>query len=236
MSDSPRKRVSATLVIWVVVAVLVVAAAAFAFPYWWPVVKDPEIIHGWLTASGIWAPVILVFLQALQIVLFVIPGEVTQIAAGWMFGFSWGSVLAIMGAVLGSAAAFGLARRFGLPLVHRLAGPQAVAKFDGLMESPKFIGSIFFLFLIPGIPKDILCYVAGLSSLKFFPFLIISTIARLPGILGSSLMGKALFQGDWRLLAIVAGGALLLFGVGWLFREAIFKFIERFATKHKEAE
>ena len=218
------------------IAVLVVALAAFAAPFWWPYIQDPQRLRDALTAAGVWSPVIFVFLQALQVVVFAIPGEVTQIAAGWVFGFTWGSVLAVIGAVMGSAVAFALARRFGLPLVHRLAGPGTVAKFDGLMESPRFIGSLFLLFLIPGIPKDILCYVAGLSSLKFVPFLIISTIARLPGILGSSLMGKALFQGDWWLLAAIAGAALVLFGIGWLFREAIFSFIERFATKHKESE
>lgn len=235
MPDSPRKPIPFTLIWLILIVVTVVAIAALAAPYWWPLFQDPQKLRDWLKAAGVWSPVVFVFLQALQVVIFAIPGEVTQIAAGWVFGFAWGSVLAVIGTVIGSSAAFALARRFGLPLVHRLAGPEAVAKFDGLMESPRFIGSLFLLFLIPGIPKDILCYVAGLSSLKFIPYLVISTVARLPGILGSSLMGKALFEGDWWLLVAVAGGALVLFGVGWLFRTAIFGFIERFATKHKEA-
>jgi uncharacterized membrane protein YdjX (TVP38/TMEM64 family) len=218
------------------IALMVIALAAFAAPYWWPVFQDPQVIHSWLTASGPWAPIVYVLLQALQIVIFIVPGEVTQIAAGWAFGFGWGSVLSVIGAVLGSAAAFGLARLFGVALVHRIAGQQAVAKFDKLMESPRFIGSIFLLFLIPGVPKDILCYVAGLSSLKFLPFLLFGTVARLPGILGSSLMGKALFHGDWLLLAVIAGVAVVLFGIGWWFRDPIFKLIERVATKHKEVK
>jgi len=236
MSERSRRPVNFTLIWVILIAVLVIATAFLALPYWWPLFKDPQKIREWLTASGAWAPAVYIFLQALQIVIFVLPGEVTQIAAGWVFGFGWGSVLAVVGTILGSSAAFGLARKFGTSLVHKMAGPQATAKFDGLMESPRFIGSLFLLFLIPGIPKDILCYVAGLSSLRFVPFIVISTVARLPGILGSSLMGKALYQGDWTLLAAVAGGALVLFGIGWFFREAIFRFIERFATKHKDAE
>jgi uncharacterized membrane protein YdjX (TVP38/TMEM64 family) len=236
MSDSPRKPVNFTLIWVILVAVLVIATAFLAFPYWWPLFEDPQKLRTLLTSAGIWAPIIFVFLQALQIVVFALPGEVTQIAAGWVFGFGWGTVLIEIGTVVGSATAFALARKFGPSLVHNLAGPSAVAKFDGLMQSPRFIGSIFLLFLIPGIPKDILCYVAGLSQLRFLPFLIISLAARQPGILGSSLMGKALYQGDWWLLAAVAGGALVLFGVGWFFRESIFRFIERFATKHKDAE
>ena len=236
MSDSDRNPLKTSWVLLIMTALLLISLAAFTAPFWWPVFEDPQIVRSWLTSLGVWAPAVYVLLQALQIVVFVIPGEVTQIAAGWAFGFGWGSALSVIGAVIGSAAAFGLARLFGVGLVHRLAGVAAVAKFDRLMESPRFIGSIFLLFLIPGVPKDILCYVAGLSSLKFLPFIILSTVARLPGIFGSSLMGKALFQGDWPLLAGVAGAALVLFGVGWWFREGIFRLIERFTTHRKEAE
>jgi len=86
-------------------------------------------------------------------------------------------------------------------------------------------------FLIPGVPKDILCYVAGLSRLKLIPFLWISTLARMPGIFGSSLMGKALFQNDWGLLVAVAGAALVLFFFGWWFRTPIFTLVERYAVQ-----
>jgi uncharacterized membrane protein YdjX (TVP38/TMEM64 family) len=236
--ESPRpSRPISFPVLFAVLAVIVVAACLlFAEPFWLPIFQDPQKLRDWLSGTGPWAPVLYVFLQALQIVVFVLPGEVTQIAAGWVFGFVWGSVLSVIGAVIGSAAAFLIAHTFGVGLVHRIAGVKAVARFDGLMQSPKFVGSLFLLFLIPGIPKDILCYVAGLSRLKLVPFLVISTVARLPGILGSSLMGKALFHGDWWLLAGVAGGALVLFGVGWWFRDSIFALIERVAVQKTDKE
>jgi len=164
------------------------------------------------------------------VVIFALPGEVSQVAGGYLFGFGLGSLLSVVGIALGSAIAFGLSRWLGVAFVHRIAGPATVAKFDRLMASPKFIGSLFLLFLIPGIPKDILCYVAGLSQVKFFAFLGLSVVARLPGIFGSSLIGKALFQGDWWMLGAVAGAAAVLFGVGWWLREAIFSWVERFAV------
>lgn len=217
------------------IGIATLAAAALAFglnPQLWSALTDPQVARDWLAGWGPWAPVVFVALQILQVVVFVIPGEVTQVAGGWIFGFVTGSALSLLGIMIGSTIAFVLSRRLGVRFVHRIAGPGAVRKFDGLMASPQFVGSLFLLFLIPGIPKDILCYVAGLSQLRFGAFVVVSGLARLPGILGSSLMGKALFQGDWLLLALVGGIALVLFGVGWACREPIFRLVERFALSH----
>jgi len=196
------------------------------------VFSDPQIVRDWLKGWGGWAPVVFIGLQVLQVVVFVLPGEVTQIVGGWLFGFWGGSILSVVGIAIGSTVAFGLTRWWGVRFVHRIAGPETVAKFDHLMASPRFIGSLFLFFLIPGIPKDILCYVAGLSRLKFLPFLLISCLARLPGIFGSSLMGKAVFEGNWPLLAGIATAASVLFGLGWWFREPIFRWVERFTVQH----
>lgn len=237
MSESPSR--TARVLSWLmagIVVVLLVALGWAAWPWIWEVFHDPQSFRDWLRQWGAWSPAVFLLLQALQVVVFAIPGEVTQIAAGWLFGFGLGSLLSLVGIVIGSAIAFGLTRWLGVRFVHRIAGPDTVAKFDDLMASPKFIGSLFLLFLIPGIPKDILCYVAGLSRLKFLPFLFISGLARLPGIFGSSLMGKAVFEQDWVLLGAVAGGALLLFGLGWWFREPIFAWVNRVAVQHDQKD
>jgi uncharacterized membrane protein YdjX (TVP38/TMEM64 family) len=236
MSDTPSP---SKIVPWVVAGLVLAALVwlgVWAWPWIWQVFHDPQAFRDWLKQWGPWSPAVFVALQTLQVVIFAIPGEVTQIAAGWLFGFGLGSLLSLLGIIIGSAIAFGLTRWLGAAFVHRIAGPEAVAKFDGLMASPKFIGSLFLLFLIPGIPKDILCYVAGLSRLKFFPFLAISGLARLPGIFGSSLMGKAVFERDWWLLGGVAVAALVLFGLGWLLREPIFRWVERFAVQKEESK
>ena len=233
---SPRPARSWAWIFLLLGFVAVLSLLVWFFPGWWSVFHDPQVIQDWLEHWGPWAPVVFVVLQTLQVVIFVIPGEVTQIAGGWLFGFSLGSLLSLSGIMLGSAIAFKLTHWLGVKFVHRIAGPETVAKFDGLMASPKFIGSLFLFFLIPGIPKDVLCYVAGLSRLKFWPFLVISGLARLPGIIGSSLMGKAFFDGNWWLLAAVAGIAALLFAIGWLFREPIFQLVERFAVEKEPQE
>jgi uncharacterized membrane protein YdjX (TVP38/TMEM64 family) len=232
MSDpAPRPR---RFVRWVLAVLALAAAGSLAVwvvPSFWSSFVRPEALRDWIRSWGPWAPVAFLLVQVLQVVVFALPGEITQVAGGWLFGFAWGSVLSVAGILLGSAVAFGLARVLGVRFVHRIAGPRSVTRFDTLMASPKLVGSVFLLFLIPGIPKDIVCYVAGLSRLKFWPFLAISGIARLPGILGSSLIGKAALDQNWVLLALVAGSAALLFAIGWKFRTPIFTFLERFAVQ-----
>ena len=218
---------------WIVPSVVVLVMLGlltWGAPQLWSWFSDPQAIRDTVQEWGTMAPLGFIGLQMAQVVVFALPGEVSQVAGGYLFGFALGSLFSIVGIALGSALAFWLTRWLGVRFVHRIAGPQTVAKFDRLMASPRFIGSLFLLFLIPGIPKDVLCYVAGLSRLRFFPFLGLSLIARTPGIFGSSLIGKALFQGDWWLLGEVAGLAAVLFGAGWWFRERIFGWVERFAV------
>ena len=231
MADQTPGSIVKAWIVPLLILAIVAGLLIWAAPWLWQVLHDPKAIRDGLRQTGPWAPLIFIFLQILQVVVFILPGEVTQIAGGWLFGFVLGSLLSVAGIAIGSAIAFGLTRWLGVAFVHKIAGPETVMRFDSLMASPKFIGSLFLLFLIPGIPKDVLCYVAGLAAIKFLPFLLISTVARLPGILGSSLMGKAFFEGDWVLLLVVAGVALVLFAVGWWFRESIFAVIERFAVK-----
>ena len=92
----------------------------------------------------------------------------------------------------------------------------------------------FLLFLIPGIPKDVLCYVAGLSPLRFPFFILASMVGRLPGIIGSALIGNSAAQKKWVLAAIVLGAAVVLFAAGFFFRERIEKLLRRIGSRGKE--
>jgi uncharacterized membrane protein YdjX (TVP38/TMEM64 family) len=230
MSDPPRPSARRKWLLPAVVLLGVAGLLAWSAPQLWSLFSDPQAIRQTVEGWGALAPLGFIAVQITQVVIFALPGEVSQVAGGYLFGFGFGSFLSVVGIGLGSAIAFGLSRWLGVAFVHHIAGPATVAKFDRLMASPKFISSLFLLFLIPGIPKDILCYVAGLSQVKVLPFLGLSVVARLPGIFGSSLIGKALFQGDWWMLAAVAGAAVVLFSVGWWFREPIFGWVERFAV------
>ncbi|HEY9593908.1 MAG TPA: VTT domain-containing protein, partial [Spirochaetia bacterium] len=91
----------------------------------------------------------------------------------------------------------------------------------------------FLLFLIPGIPKDILCYVAGVSPLRYPFFILASTLGRLPGIVASSLIGGAAAADRWGLLGITTGVVLVLFVLGLVFRPRLQAWLERVAGHHE---
>ena len=172
----------------------------------------------------------------MQVVIFVIPGEIPQIAGGYLFGIAAGSFYSITGILLGSTCNFFLARSLGVPFVKYLFSEDRLRSFDAIMHSTRTQIAFFLLFVIPGIPKDILCYVAGLSPLRFGAFLLISTVGRLPGIVGSAAMGDAAAAKKWAFAIILAAISVVLFVAGLIFRERIHRFIERYAVRRRYSQ
>jgi uncharacterized membrane protein YdjX (TVP38/TMEM64 family) len=197
------------------------------------VFSSSESIKETVSRWGAAAPLAFMSLQFIQVVIFIIPGEVPQIAGGYLFGILFGSMYSIAGILIGSTFNFFLARIFGIPFIRTILKEEKIEKFDSIAHSPRARIAFFLLFVIPGIPKDALCYVAGLSSLSFPSFLIISTIGRLPGIIGSAGMGDAAASSRWLLAGIIMGVAILLFVFGMIYRERIHQLVESFAKKKK---
>lgn len=199
----------------------------------WQAFSSAERIQEVVASWGVSAPLGFIFLQFIQVVIFIIPGEIPQIAGGFLFGMWLGSFYSIAGILLGSAFNFFLARLLGVPFVRTLFKPERIGKFNKITHSTRAQIAFFLLFVIPGIPKDSLCYVAGLSSLRFPAFLFITTVGRLPGIIGSAAMGDAAASSRWVLAIIILSIATILFVLGLIFRERIHVFIERFALRQR---
>ena len=226
-----RKVVTGALFL-LVLGAAVTAVVIFREPLW-EIFRNPEGLRRWVSSFGSLAPLVFMALQALQVVIFVIPGEVPQIAGGYLFGVWQGALLSVAGIGLGSSIGFALARLLGLPFVESLFGAQRIGRLRGLADSGRARIVFFLLFVIPGIPKDVLCYVAGLSAMRFPGFFLISMLGRLPGILGSAIMGDAAASEKWLLAGIVAGVAVLLFAVGYLLRERITGWVERLSGRSR---
>lgn len=197
----------------------------------WGVFSSPERIEQAVNSWGLWAPLAFVLVQFIQVVVFVIPGEIPQIAGGYLFGLAPATIYSITGILLGSSFNFMLARLFGVPFVRTLFKEGRIRSFDGITHSPRAQIAFFLLFVIPGIPKDVLCYIAGLSPLRFGVFLLISTIGRIPGILGSAAMGSAAASREWLFALLLMLFSAVLFVLGLVFREKIHGVIERYALK-----
>jgi uncharacterized membrane protein YdjX (TVP38/TMEM64 family) len=192
------------------------------------ILRDRESLRAWILARNGWGEFAFIALQILQVVIFVIPGEIVQVAGGYVFGFWKGSALTLAGITLGSIVNFYAGRFLGRPFVEAIFRKGRIEEIEKVTGSGKAAAGFFLLFVIPGLPKDVLCYVAGVSRLSLVVFIGISMMGRLPGVLGSSFMGSAAFAGSYRAALVVLTVASVLFFLGLFFKEKITVSLARF--------
>ena len=193
-----------------------------------------EDVEDFIAGYGHLSGLVYIVFQIFQVVISVIPGEVFQVAAGYLFGPFWGVIYAIIGCLLGEAVAFGLARVLGQGFVRLFMSEEQFTKYQERLNSNKAYTLCFILYLIPGIPKDILCYVAGASEIKFLPFLIISMVGRMPGLIGSIVMGSLVDKGNYILAAVILGIACVAAVFGFIYRNKLSDFMDRLKEKRKD--
>jgi uncharacterized membrane protein YdjX (TVP38/TMEM64 family) len=175
---------------------------------------DQAFLKAELEAWGVWAPLVFIGIQALQVVVAPIPGEVTGFLGGFVFGQWVGLTYSMVGLSLGSFLAFAVGRWLGTAVVQRLVSPEVWRRLGFVVEAEGAI-LCFVLYLIPGFPKDLLCYLFGLSPMPFWVFALTSTAGRLPGTWVLSAQGANTAAGHYLeiafLLALVAAVALPLY-------------------------
>lgn len=145
---------------------------------------------------GATAPVIFFLLQTFQVIAAPIPGNVTALVGGALFGFWKSFLITIAALATGSSIAFMLVRLYGRPLVERFVKPQIIDKYLD-SGSKKYSLYLFLLFLVPFFPDDALCFIAGLTGISYKAFILIVIIARPPGLAFSSLVGSGAISIPW---------------------------------------
>lgn len=165
--------------------------------------------------------------QIMQIVICVIPGQWLQFAAGYMYGFWLGFLYSLIGAAIGSVVTYYLAKLLGHDAMHLIFGEDKLNTFIHKLNSKKAIVVVFLIFLIPGVPKDLCNYAAGLSEMKLKPFLIVSLVGRSPGMMGSLLIGRQIEAGDYTGAIVIAVIAVALFITGILLRKRLTKWLDK---------
>lgn len=152
-----------------------------------------DAIQTFLLQFGVWTPLAFFILQLLQIIIAPIPGGTVGLVGGALFGTFWGFVISIAGTLVGSAIVFLLAKRFGRPFVLKFVSSPLIAKYENIEES-KLNVVLFAIFLFPLFPDDILCFIAGLSTMKFKTFMIIAIIGRSPSVFINNMVGAGIMK------------------------------------------
>lgn len=175
--------------------------------------RNKESFRSWIQAQGFLKYFIMLGLMILQIIIAVIPGGPIEVAAGYAFGPWMGTFVCMVGSVLGSALVFWLARRYGMRLVRIFVPEDKLGSIKLLQSKGRLNTVMFIVFLVPGMPKDILTYLAGLTPISMTNFLIITSLARLPAVLLSAMGGHSLGQRNFRAVGFIIFLGLLLSAV-----------------------
>ncbi len=220
-----------TLIIKAVLLALVVAALAIVTIAYAPIVtrlvSDMGRLREYLLSYGPRSVLVFLLLQVLQVVIAAIPGEVTQLAGGYLYGTAAGAAYSLAGIMLGSVIVFFLIRWLGYPVMKAFVPQKGMEKFNFLVNNPKAELALFVLFAIPGIPKDVLTYIAGLTPIKPLRFFILATVGRIPGIFFSSYIGAHMEQRHYTNVIFASAIVVALFVTGLLLRERVIRMLKK---------
>ncbi len=184
-----------------------------------------EAITRFLISLGPYSSAVFILLQALQVVASPIPGELTGVVGGYVYGKVFGFLLSTLGLTLGSWIAFEVAHGLGRPFVEKFVRKEILEKFDFVTSNTGTL-VCFLLFLLPGFPKDYLCYLLGLSRMSMGTFMIVSTIGRMPGTYFLTIQGASLRSQEYFTAVIFALISAAIIFLAYLYRVPLFHWLK----------
>ena len=228
-----KKRIFSRMVLMGMVIVLFIGIILYLFP----VIKDLSTVEGQVAfkqrvnESGFLGMLMLFGLQVAQVFLIVLPGEPIEILAGMCYGTIGGYIFITVSVAIITTVIFYLVRTYGRKFVYEFCNKEKIDKIEKskIFKNPKKIEYIMIiLFIIPGTPKDLLLYIAGLLPIKPLRFILISTFVRFPSVISSTIAGEHLSLGNWKMSILIY--AITFIAVG------IFVFVANKLDKNKTAK
>jgi len=185
--------------------------------------SEPEAFRAWVDEHGAWGRLAYVGLVFFQVIVAVIPGEPLEIGGGYAFGTFQGTLYCFLGASLGSLVVFALVRWIGVRVVEIFFSLEKIRSLRFLRKSAGRNFLFLTVFMLPGTPKDLLSYFAGLTDIGWIPWLFISSFGRLPSIVSSTLGGSALGEKNYVAAAVVFAVTFCFSGAGFFVYRQILK-------------
>lgn len=226
--DSDEKKKSKLkLIAKIILAALAVLFCVGLSVLIYQVVSDKEALEQWMNAHQYLGRLAYIGISMVQVIFALIPGEPVEIAGGYIFGAVEGTILYLIGASAGSIIVFSVVRKFGTGLVEMFFSKENIRSLRFLQNSRRRNILLVLIFILPGSPKDLLCYFAGLTDIKFSVWLVACSMGRLPSIVTSMLGGDALETESYVNAVMVFGITLLISAIGLLIYKGICKWHDR---------
>jgi len=221
-SDLKKQKISL-----IVTALILLSLFGIIIYFGWPffsIFSNPDETRELIIEAGVWGPLIYILMQAAQVLIAPIPGQVIGLIGGFLFGPIWGLIYTLIGATIGFTLVFILTRKLGRPFVERFVSKKFLDKFDHLIKE-KGVLVFFLIFLLPAFPDDIISFIAGLTTIKIPTLVIISLLGRLPGYIVLILMGNGLVE-DLNFSVFTVVIILILSAIAWWKRRWIHEFVD----------
>ena len=177
---------------------------------------------GWLATLGI---------QLLQIFIAFIPGEPVELMLGYVWGPWLGTLTCLLGIFIGTSVVYFFVKKLGEPFITRMVGDADLKKYKFLRSRARAEMTVFILFFIPGTPKDALTYIAPMTPIPTAAYLAITTFARIPSIITSTILGGSIADGNYVSAIVVFAVTAVISVLGIIFGN---KFVESKSTKAVE--
>lgn len=222
------------IVSFVAIALLIIALfadIAFKGPLT-TFLSDRQKITTAIQSFGIFAPLVYILLQATQTVIAPIPGQVTGFVGGFLFGW-WGILWTVIGSAIGFFIVFSLSRKFGRPLIEKIIKKEHLDRFD-FVAGKKAPLILFLIFLLPGFPDDIVCYVAGLTEVPIKQLMLLIVLGRLPSVIMTNIFGDSVGNGDFLPLFIISTIAAILLATAAIFHKPLMQYFRSLKDQPKE--
>ncbi|MDR0424963.1 MAG: VTT domain-containing protein [Clostridiales Family XIII bacterium] len=236
MKEKSKRRIRNTVAIvkFMLMITIIVGIPAALF------LKNPEFIDNFRSLESINALLdrykmgtfmFFVIAQIVQVVVSIIPGQAIQIAAGYSYIFWLACIITFVGIGIGTFITFYIAKLLGSDAMHLIFGEEKFKKYVETLNSKRAFIAIFIIFLIPGIPKDIFTYAAGLSEMKALNFTLLTMCARAPALMASILFGGMIRSGSYVGMIIMAASMLILCVLGLIYHSRITDWVDKAYNK-----
>lgn len=204
------------IVIFALVCVLMAVVCIFIGIPLAKFVSKPEEFRLWIDSFGIFGSLVFILLTAFQTIFAFIPGEPFELFAGYAFGFFYGTLFSMLGIILGSIIVFLFTKKFGRKFVELFFSKEKIDSVKFLNDKTKLYTVTFIFFFIPGTPKDLLTYVSGLTPVSLWQWLLITSVARIPSIVTSTISGNALGEKKYTFAIVTFAITLIISLIGLL--------------------
>ncbi len=236
MEKKQNKLVLGLNIFLLIVFVAVIAYISIKYtPSIQKIISKPDRFRDFLASYKSISILVFIFMQVLQVVVAVIPGEFVQLAGGYVYGTFFGTVYSLIGILLGTVIAFYVSRLLGLRTIKAFISQKNFDKFSFLINNPKSEIFMFLLFLIPFTPKDTLVYLSGLTPIKPQNFFLIFTIARFPTLLLSSFIGAHIQERNYKPVIIVSVIVSILLVICFIYKDKVMQLLHKLLPPKKNS-